>query len=79
MVDIHAHILPGLDDGARCMEEALEMASIAVNQGISHMAATSHGNYYPYMIEEYWSEFQKLQEALEEEKIPLKLYPKDFY
>lgn len=75
MVDIHAHILPGLDDGAGSMGEALKIASIAVNQGISHMAATSHGNYYPYTIEEYWDELQKLQKELEKEKISLKLYP----
>ena len=74
MVDIHAHILPGLDDGAGCMEEALEMASLAVTQGIRHMAATSHGNYYPYVIEEYWSKLHKLQKVLDEERIPLKLY-----
>ena len=75
MVDIHAHILPGLDDGAGSMGEALKIASIAVNQGISHMAATSHGNYYTYTIEEYWDELQKLQKELEKEKISLKLYP----
>lgn len=75
MVDIHAHILPELDDGAGCIEEALEIASIAVSQGISHMAATSHGNCYPYTIEEYWSKLQNLQRALEEKRIPLKLYP----
>lgn len=40
MVDIHAHILPGLDDGAESVEEALRMASIAAESGIYHMAAT---------------------------------------
>lgn len=75
MVDIHAHILPELDDGAECIEEALEIALIAVAQGIGHMVATSHGNCYPYTIEEYWSRLQKLNRALEENGIPLKLYP----
>ena len=41
MVDIHAHILPGLDDGAESVEEALRMASIAAESGIYHMAAIS--------------------------------------
>ena len=74
MVDIHAHILPGLDDGAESVEEALRMASIAAESGIYHMAATSHGNYYPYTIEQYNDAFHRLQEAITAHKIPLKLY-----
>jgi protein-tyrosine phosphatase len=42
MIDIHSHILPDLDDGARTLEEAVEMARIAVNDGITHMIATPH-------------------------------------
>ena len=74
MVDIHSHILPGLDDGARSIEEAVNMARIAVDSGIYHMAATSHGNYYPYSIEQYMDSFGFLQETLAEQGIPLKLY-----
>ena len=39
------------------------------------MAATSHGNYYPYSMEQYRESFDILQETLEEQEIPLKLYP----
>ena len=42
MIDIHAHILPELDDGARSMDEALEMARIARDDGIEIMTATPH-------------------------------------
>ncbi|GGG21772.1 tyrosine-protein phosphatase [Paenibacillus abyssi] len=42
MIDIHTHILPGLDDGAESMEEALEMARIAADQGIRSVIATPH-------------------------------------
>ena len=75
MVDIHSHILPGLDDGAESLEEALVMARLAVSSGIRHMAATSHGNYYDYTLEEYRESLEKLQEELAKEAIPLKLYP----
>jgi protein-tyrosine phosphatase len=34
MIDIHAHILPGLDDGPATMADALKMARIAVEDGI---------------------------------------------
>ena len=42
MIDIHAHILPGLDDGAKNWEQSLEMARIAVEDGIRMMVATPH-------------------------------------
>lgn len=42
MIDLHAHILPGLDDGAQSWEEALEMARLAVADGITAMVATPH-------------------------------------
>jgi len=42
MIDIHSHILPGIDDGARTLEESLEMAEIAAADGIEQMVATPH-------------------------------------
>lgn len=42
MIDIHCHILPGLDDGARSMDEAVAMAEEAAADGITHMVATPH-------------------------------------
>ena len=42
MIDLHAHILPGIDDGPRSLEEALEMARLAVEDGITTMVATPH-------------------------------------
>ncbi|CEI73329.1 tyrosine-protein phosphatase [Romboutsia hominis] len=45
MIDIHCHILPGVDDGAKSLEEALEMAKIAQAEGIKTIINTSH--YHP--------------------------------
>ena len=42
MIDLHAHILPGIDDGPRSLEEALEMARLAVADGITTIVATPH-------------------------------------
>lgn len=42
MVDLHSHILPGLDDGAFSFEESVEIALTAVRDGTSIMAATPH-------------------------------------
>src|SRR5437899_12864145 len=42
MIDIHSHILPGIDDGARTIEESLQMAEIAAADGIEQIVATPH-------------------------------------
>ena len=42
MIDVHNHLLPGLDDGARNMDEALAMARQAVDDGITHLVCTPH-------------------------------------
>lgn len=47
MIDLHSHILPGIDDGSKSLEMSLDMARIAVDDGISTMACTPH--IYPGM------------------------------
>lgn len=42
MIDLHCHILPGLDDGARNLQEAVEMARMAAEDGIQKIIATPH-------------------------------------
>jgi len=42
MIDIHSHILPEIDDGARALDEALEIARIAAEDGIEQMVCTPH-------------------------------------
>ncbi|HWZ98355.1 MAG TPA: CpsB/CapC family capsule biosynthesis tyrosine phosphatase [Candidatus Dormibacteraeota bacterium] len=44
MVDLHCHILPGLDDGAKTIEESLAMAESAIADGITHVVATPHSS-----------------------------------
>lgn len=49
MIDIHSHILPGFDDGAKNLEDSLTMAKAAVKEGIKTIIATPHhknGIYY---------------------------------
>lgn len=77
MIDIHAHILPGIDDGAKSLEESLIMAEMAVQSGVRVLVATPHSN-QTGVFENYESTdlkdlFQNLQKALYREKIPLKL------
>jgi protein-tyrosine phosphatase len=44
MVDLHCHILPGIDDGPDTMETSLAMAESAVADGITHVVATPHSS-----------------------------------
>jgi len=42
MYDLHSHIIPGIDDGAATLEDALALLKLAELQGITHMVATPH-------------------------------------
>src|SRR5260221_4629557 len=44
MVDLHCHILPGIDDGPDNIEESLAMAEHAIADGITHVVATPHSS-----------------------------------
>lgn len=43
MFDLHSHILPGLDDGAKTVDESMAMLRVAAADGIKGIAATPHG------------------------------------
>jgi protein-tyrosine phosphatase len=64
MVDVHCHILPGLDDGPEDIEESLAMAESAISDGITHVVATPHcSSAYPFD----YGEVQRLRERLQTE------------
>jgi len=44
MVDVHCHILPGIDDGAADIQESLAMAQSAICDGVTHIVATPHSS-----------------------------------
>lgn len=79
MVDIHCHILPGLDDGADNIEESLRMARLAVDGGTQAIIATPHCNipdsFENYFGRDYAEIFNAFKEKLRAEDIPLKIYP----
>ena len=77
MIDCHCHILPGLDDGARNIETAIEMARIAADDGVRVIIATPHldldeNSIPPDVIRERVVE---LNEALQREGIELTVLP----
>jgi protein-tyrosine phosphatase len=65
MVDIHSHILPEVDDGARSWDIAVEMCRIAAADGITHMVATPHANdIYAYDRAQHGTRLAKLREMV---------------
>lgn len=77
MIDLHTHLLPGLDDGARSWEEAAEMAQTAAESGVAIAAATCHANVpgkeTPDLVRTYRRRLEKLKEVLRTYRIPLEL------
>lgn len=77
LTDIHCHLLPGIDDGAKSWNESLQMAAQAVNEGITTSIVTPHqlGNYSHNSgdaIRRLTSEFQQ---KLDQHQIPLRVLP----
>jgi len=77
MIDIHSHILPGLDDGAQSIEESVEMAKIAVKDGIKKIVCTPHlfrGNFNTGNFEIIDKKRQELELALEQNQVDIEIY-----
>jgi protein-tyrosine phosphatase len=77
MIDIHCHILPSIDDGAKDINESIEMAKVAVLEGIQTIIATPHhkNNRYENPKGTILERVKELNDALLQEKIPLKILP----
>ncbi len=76
MIDLHSHILPGLDDGAVDLADALEIARAAAADGITAIAATPHVREdYPTTADAMESGVRYLRAALEREGIGIELLP----
>lgn len=75
MIDLHCHILPGIDDGAADLSVSLEMARASVDCGVSVVACTPHilPGLYHNTGPQIRQAVTDLQSALEEEGIPLRL------
>ena len=72
MVDLHHHLLPGLDDGSPNLEVSVAMARVAADDGITHVAATPHANnVYDFDPAQIAIRLSALRSALADERIPL--------
>ncbi|WP_283153404.1 tyrosine-protein phosphatase [Guptibacillus hwajinpoensis] len=77
MIDIHCHILPGIDDGARDLNDSLEMARQAQSQGITQIVASPHhkNGSYDNNLQDILTEVNLLNKELVREGIDLEILP----
>lgn len=76
LTDIHIHLLPGLDDGARTEKETLTVLRKAATQNIRRMIVTPHFHPGRYAIpaDQVRSALKEAQSLCRREKIPIELY-----
>ncbi len=77
MIDLHCHILPGVDDGAASLPDALTMARMAAVSGVRTIVTTPHCN-LPWDLgteESPDHALHLLRQAVKEADIPLELLP----
>ncbi|MDO6712868.1 tyrosine protein phosphatase [Aliiglaciecola sp. 2_MG-2023] len=75
MIDIHSHILPGVDDGAKTLAEALDMLKMAVDQGVTTQALTPHIHYgrYENTKADLANRFSQFQQQVADANIDIEL------
>jgi protein-tyrosine phosphatase len=64
MIDIHCHILPGLDDGAESFDTSVAMAEMAIAEGVTHIIGTPHASaghpFIPNLVKQRRDELQEM-------------------
>ncbi len=78
MLDIHSHILPGIDDGAYDIDTTLEMLALAADSGVDGIVATSHCNipgvYDNYADAQLFKLWSRVDEARHRAGIKIRMY-----
>ena len=71
MIDIHTHILPGIDDGAQVIEESIEIAKRASDEGVKAIVATPH--VLEAISEDGWERIRDIFDRLKQRLISAKI------
>lgn len=75
MIDLHIHVLPGIDDGPPDTEQTVLLARACIQDGVTAVAATSHvSDTYPTTPAELTKALQRAREAIAEAKVGLAVH-----
>ena len=76
ILDIHSHIIPGIDDGSPNMDVSLDMIKSSVEQGVTDIIATPHYYFGKYIsdVSTVKQKFNELKEAVKAHNINVNLY-----
>jgi protein-tyrosine phosphatase len=77
MIDLHSHLLPGIDDGSQNWDESMEMARQAVADGTTELQVTHHildNTHYKKLEADILQKFDEMKRRLHAERINLKLH-----
>ena len=77
MVDLHSHVIWGIDDGSKSREMTLNMLKMAIRGGTNKIVATPHflPNYYENSVENVKKEIEKVKKLIEEEHLDIEVFP----
>lgn len=74
IVDLHMHVVPGIDDGSRSIEESLQVLNLVAKEGVTDVFCTSHNGYCQEDGERYLTSFLRLQDAISQAKINVQIH-----
>lgn len=79
IIDLHTHILPGVDDGAQSMETALSMLEMAMDSGVGKIVLTPHCNVpegpFNYYSEELAQKFRMFRDTVRDAELNIEILP----
>jgi protein-tyrosine phosphatase len=76
MLDIHYHLLPGVDDGPATLEQSLDLARSSAADGVTHIIATPHCHqHFRLLRADILPHVAKINEALAKATIPIVVFP----
>ncbi len=75
MIDIHNHIIPGIDDGAQSIQDSLNLLELAIADGITHLVCTPHMHpgRFENSVDTIAPAFKELLQAAQDKGLPIQL------
>jgi len=74
LIDTHIHMVPGVDDGARDMDMAIQMLHLAKNEGVNEMILTPHFNSPRYDNRSVMANYNMLKDYIQTNKIDFEIH-----